>query len=563
MEIAIHRSMPTYSGGLGVLAGDTLRSAADLGVPLVAFTLLHRKGYFQQHLDSTGMQSEEVQSWNPADFCTEEPARVTVLVEDRIVTVRAWRYNLEGRFGHVVPIYLLDTDLDGNSGWDRGLTDHLYGGDTNYRLQQEIVLGMGGVRMATALGLQVNVYHMNEGHAALLTLALLESQLGGGPLGAATDTDIERVRSRCVFTTHTPVPAGHDRFSTEQAIRILGSDRTARLQKQGCFHDGLLNMTLLALRFSRYANGVAMQHGKVSREMFPEFNIDTITNGVHAPTWVSEPVQQVLDEHIPAWRRDNLYLRNVIDLPEAKIISAHARAKEELLAEVGLRTGLMLNPKVLTLGFARRAATYKRATLMFTDPQRLAEIAAEAGGLQILYAGKAHPQDSPGKSLIQQVVDEAARFSNETLRIVYLEDYAWDLGALLTAGVDVWVNTPKRPYEASGTSGMKAALNGVPSLSILDGWWIEGCIEGVTGWAIEDGANDEEEAQSLYQKLETAVVPLYLAAPEKWARLMRTTIAFNGSFFNTNRMVKQYTRNSYYPVSLVERVKVEEEEYVT
>jgi starch phosphorylase len=563
MEIAIHRSMPTYSGGLGVLAGDTLRSAADLGVPLVAFTLLHRKGYFQQHLDSTGMQSEEVQSWNPADFCTEEPARITVLVEDRIVTVRAWRYNLEGRFGHVVPIYLLDTDLDGNSGWDRGLTDHLYGGDTNYRLQQEIVLGMGGVRMATALGLQVNVYHMNEGHAALLTLALFESQLGGGPLGAATDTDIERVRSRCVFTTHTPVPAGHDRFSTEQAIRILGSDRTARLQKQGCFHDGLLNMTLLALRFSRYANGVAMQHGKVSREMFPEFNIDTITNGVHAPTWVSEPVQQVLDEHIPAWRRDNLYLRNVIDLPEAKIISAHARAKEELLAEVGLRTGLMLNPKVLTLGFARRAATYKRATLMFTDPQRLAEIAAEAGGLQILYAGKAHPQDSPGKSLIQQVVDEAARFSNETLRIVYLEDYAWDLGALLTAGVDVWVNTPKRPYEASGTSGMKAALNGVPSLSILDGWWIEGCIEGVTGWAIEDGANDEEEAQSLYKKLETAVVPLYLAAPEKWARLMRTTIAFNGSFFNTNRMVKQYTRNSYYPVSLVERVKVEEEEYVT
>jgi starch phosphorylase len=561
MEIAIHRSMPTYSGGLGVLAGDTLRSAADLGVPLVAFTLLHRKGYFQQHLDSTGMQSEEVQSWNPADFCTEEPARITVLVEDRIVTVRAWRYNLEGRFGHVVPIYLLDTDLDGNSGWDRGLTDHLYGGDTNYRLQQEIVLGMGGVRMATALGLQVNVYHMNEGHAALLTLALLESQLGGGPLGAATDTDIERVRSRCVFTTHTPVPAGHDRFSTEQAIRILGSDRTARLQKQGCFHDGLLNMTLLALRFSRYANGVAMQHGKVSREMFPEFNIDTITNGVHAPTWVSEPVQQVLDEHIPAWRRDNLYLRNVIDLPEAKIISAHARAKEELLAEVGLRTGLMLNPKVLTLGFARRAATYKRATLMFTDPQRLAEIAAEAGGLQILYAGKAHPQDSPGKSLIQQVVDEAARFSNETLRIVYLEDYAWDLGALLTAGVDVWVNTPKRPYEASGTSGMKAALNGVPSLSILDGWWIEGCIEGETGWAIEDGDSDAEEATSLYKKLETAVVPLYMDVPEKWARIMSHTIAYNGSFFNTNRMVKQYTRNSYYPVKLIDRAKVEEEAF--
>ncbi len=564
MEIAIHPGMPTYSGGLGILAGDTLRSAADLGVPLAAFTLLHRKGYFQQHLDSSGTQTEEVQPWNPADFCSEESARVTVLVEDRVVTVRAWRYDLAGRFGHVVPIYLLDTDLDGNSGWDRGLTDHLYGGDENYRLQQEIVLGMGGVRMANALGLQVNVYHMNEGHAALLTLALLEAQLGGGPLGAATEADIEQVRRKCVFTTHTPVPAGHDRFSTEQAIRILGGDRTARLQQQGCFRDGLLNMTLLALRFSRYANGVAMQHGKVSRQMFPEFTIGTITNGVHAPTWMSEPMQQLLDENIPAWRRDNLYLRNAIDLPEDKFLAAHARAKEELLAEVGSRTGLVLDPKVLTLGFARRVATYKRAGLMFTDPERLKQIAAAAGGLQILYAGKAHPQDGPGKALIHRVVEEAARSSSELLRIVYLENYAWDLGAMLTAGVDVWVNTPKRPYEASGTSGMKAAMNGVPSLSILDGWWIEGCIEGVTGWAIEDGASDEDEARSLYSKLENAVVPLYRDSPEKWARMMRTTLAFNASYFNTNRMVKQYARNAYYPESLVEKkVKVEEEAFVT
>jgi len=559
MEIAIHPSMPTYSGGLGVLAGDTLRSAADLGIPLIAFTLLHRKGYFQQHLDRTGMQSEEVQPWNPEAFCTEEPARVTVSVEDRIVNVRAWRYDMRGRAGHVVPIYLLDTDIEGNSGWDRGLTDHLYGGDTNYRLQQEIVLGMGGSRMAHALGYRVNVYHMNEGHAALLTLALLERQLGGGPLGAATEADMDQVRRKCVFTTHTPVPAGHDRFSTEQAIRILGGDRTARLEKLGCFRDGMLNMTLLALRFSRYANGVAMQHGKVSREMFPEFPIDTITNGVHAPTWVSEPIQQMLDELIPAWRRDNLYLRNAIDLPETKIQAAHARAKDALLTEVATRTGIELNPKVLTLGFARRAATYKRATLLFTDPERLLKIATAAGGLQILYAGKAHPQDEPGKKLIQQVVEEAAKHTGDLLRIVYLENYAWDLGALLTAGVDVWVNTPKRPYEASGTSGMKAALNGVPSLSILDGWWIEGWIEGITGWAIEDGATDQDEANSLYEKLEKAVVPLYLQAPEKWARLMRNTLAFNGSYFNTNRMVKQYTRNAYYPVQLTEVAKVEEE----
>jgi starch phosphorylase len=555
MEIAIHPSMPTYSGGLGILAGDTMRSAADLGIPLVAFTLLHRKGYFQQHLDRTGAQSEDIQAWNPADFCVEEPARVTVSVEGRTVAVRAWRYDLVGCYGHVVPIYLLDTDLDGNSGWDRGLTDHLYGGDTNYRLQQEIVLGMGGARMANALGYRMNVYHMNEGHAALLTLALLESELGGGPLGGATEADVAQVRQKCVFTTHTPVPAGHDRFSTEQTIRILGGDRAARLEKLGCFRDGMLNMTLLALRFSRYANGVAMQHARVSRGMFPEFAIDSITNGVHATTWVSEPMQQVLDAHFSSWRRDNLYLRNAIDLPETEVLAAHARNKEALLAEVASRTGLVLNPKVLTLGFARRAATYKRATLLFTDPKRLVEIATTAGGLQIIYAGKAHPQDDPGKALIQEVVEDAAKYSNDVLRVVYLEDYAWSLGAMLTAGVDVWVNTPQRPYEASGTSGMKAAMNGVPSLSILDGWWIEGCIE---GWAIEDGANDAEEAASLYKKLATAVVPLYLEAPEKWARLMRNTLAFNGSYFNTNRMVKQYVRNAYYPVHLTEPAKVDE-----
>ena len=558
MEIAIHPSMPTYSGGLGVLAGDTLRSAADLGVPLSAFTLLHRKGYFEQHLNAEGVQSETVQAWNPADFCTEEAARVTVQIENRVVTVRAWRYDLKGQSGHVVPIYLLDTDLDLNSGWDRGLTDHLYGGDTNYRLQQEIVLGMGGVRMAHALGLRVNVYHMNEGHAALLTLALLESQLGGGPQNGATDADIEQVRRKCVFTTHTPVPAGHDRFSTEQSIRILGGDRTAQLEKLGCFRDGLLNMTLLALRFSRYANGVAMQHGKVSRAMFPEFTIHSITNGVHANTWISDPVQRMLDEHVHGWRRDNLYLRNTIDVPEAAMLAAHAGAKEELLADVGSRTGLVLDPKVLTLGFARRAATYKRATLLFNDPERLRQIAVAAGGLQILYAGKAHPQDEPGKALIHQVVEEAARLSNDTLRIVYLENYAWDLGARLTAGVDVWVNTPRRPYEASGTSGMKAAMNGVPSLSILDGWWIEGCIEAVTGWAIEDGADDTAEANSLYSKLESAVIPTFRDDRGNWARLMKMTIALNGSYFNTNRMVKQYTRNAYYPERLKEAARVEE-----
>ena len=563
MEIAINPGMPTYSGGLGVLAGDTLRSAADLGTPLVAFTLLHRKGYFRQHLDAQGKQTEDAQPWTVTDFCTEETPRITVTVEGRTVTVRAWRYDMVGRAGHTIPIYLLDTDLPENTAWDRSLTDHLYGGDSNYRLQQEIILGMGGVRMLNALSHRVNVYHMNEGHAALLTLALLESQLGGGPLNKVTEFDVAAVREKCVFTTHTPVPAGHDRFSMENSIRILGGERTARLESLGCCHENMLNMTYVALRFSRYVNGVALQHGNVSREMFPQYQIDAITNGVHAPTWVSEPFQELLDKNIQHWRRDNLYLRNAIEIPLQEIIAAHCQAKETLLAEVANRTGLVLNPKVLTLGFARRAATYKRADLLFTDPDRLLDIAQAAGGLQILYAGKAHPQDEPGKALIFNVIEKARKYSGSDLRVVYLENYDWELGALLTAGVDVWVNTPKRPYEASATSGMKAALNGVPSLSILDGWWIEGCLENYTGWAIEDGADDTAEATSLYEKLEKAVVPLYLKSPEAWGNLMRTTVAYNGSFFNTNRMVKQYIRNAYYPVTLVEHAQVEEPAAVT
>jgi starch phosphorylase len=558
MEIAINPNMPTYSGGLGVLAGDTLRSTADLSTPLVAFTLLHRKGYFRQHLDDQGRQTEDIQPWIVEDFCTEETPRITVTVEDRAVTIRAWRYDMVGRAGHVIPIYLLDTDLPENTAWDRSLTDHLYGGDSNYRLQQEIVLGMGGVRMLNALGHRVNVYHMNEGHAALLTLALLEAQLGGGPLNRVTDVDVNAVRQKCVFTTHTPVPAGHDRFSLEQSTRILGAERTARLQSLDCCHENMLNMTYVALHFSRYVNGVALQHGNVSRQMFPDYQIDAITNGVHAPTWVSEPFQELLDRNIPTWRRDNLYLRNAIEIPLSEITRAHAQSKETLLAEVASRTGLVLNPKVLTLGFARRAATYKRADLLFTDPDRLLEIAQAAGGLQILYAGKAHPQDEPGKALIHSVIEKAHKYSGSDLRVVYLENYDWELGALLTAGVDVWVNTPRRPYEASGTSGMKAALNGVPSLSILDGWWMEGCLEGYTGWAIEDGVDDTAEAEHLYEKLEKAVVPLYLKAPAAWGNLMRTTVAYNGSFFNTNRMVKQYIRNAYYPVTLTEHVAVEE-----
>lgn len=547
MEIAVAPDMPTYSGGLGVLAGDTLRSAADMGLPLAAITLAHRKGYFRQHLDADGMQTEEPQPWKIEEKLSPEDPIIAIPIEDRQVALRAWRYDLMGVTGHKIPIYFLDADLQQNDPRDRKLTDQLYGGDGDYRLRQEIILGIGGVRILDALGYKATVYHMNEGHAALLTLALMEDQLKGAALASATDKDTAAVRELCVFTTHTPVPAGHDRFSLEQGDRILGKDRIAFLERKGCIHEGLLNMTYVALCFSRFVNGVAMQHGKVSRAMFPEYNISAITNGVHAATWTAASFQGLYDRHMPRWRQDNVTLRYAIDIPEEEIESAHSAAKQLLIDAVAKRTGVALKPDVFTIGFARRAATYKRADLLFTDPERLVSCAHERGGLQIIYSGKAHPADEPGKAKIRHVIELAKKLNSDALQIVYLENYEWTLGALLTGGVDVWLNTPKRPYEASGTSGMKAALNGVPSLSILDGWWIEGWIEGVTGWAIEDHEDEAAEANSLYDHLEHVLLPLFYQQPQQWRRIMRSTIALNGSFFNTQRMLEQYVVNAYFP----------------
>jgi starch phosphorylase len=547
MEIAITPAMPTYSGGLGVLAGDTLRAAADAGLRLAAVTLAHRKGYFRQHLDANGVQTEEDQPWDLESELSPEDLVVTVFIEGRPVAIRAWCYDMAGVTGHTIPIYLLDTDLEQNDPRDRELTDHLYGGDGDYRLRQEIVLGIGGARVLEALCYRPQVYHMNEGHAALLTLALLERELRGRSLEQATDKDLEAVRQHCVFTTHTPVPAGHDRFSLEQGHRILGSERTKFIDRITGSPDGMLNMTHIALRFARYVNGVAMQHGKVSREMFPNYTIDAITNGVHAATWTAPAFQALFDRHLPRWREDNLKLRYAMEIPESEIAQAHLKSKQALIAAVKDRTGLELRPEIFTIGFARRAATYKRCDLVFTDPNRLQRLARELGGLQIIYSGKAHPADDPAKAKIRQVFDLARQFSSDELKIVYLEDYDWSLGALLTGGVDLWLNTPKRPYEASGTSGMKAALNGVPSLSVLDGWWIEGWHEGVTGWAIGDHDEEIDEANSLYEQLEQIILPLFYRRPNEWRRIMRSTIAFNGSYFNMQRMLEQYVLNAYFP----------------
>jgi starch phosphorylase len=546
MEIALSPALPTYSGGLGMLAGDTLRAAADMAAPMVAVSLVHRRGYFRQHLDAIGQQTESDVPWSPQNALPSARKVVTITMQARDISICAWRFDVMGVAGHIIPVFLLDTDMEGNTPYDRRLTDYLYGGDSYYRLCQETVLGLGGVALLRALGIEPDVYHMNEGHAALLTIGLLEERMGPSPLESATEEDITAIRQLCVFTTHTPVPAGHDQFGTDQMFAVLGSQRGNAIEKFGCLHNALLNMTYLALRFSRYVNGVAMMHGKVSQEMFPEYRIHSITNGVHAATWISEPLQAVLDDEIPEWRRDNQYFRSIYGVPLSKIADCHVRTKQRLLDEVAMRTGQQFNPRVLTLGFARRVATYKRASLLFSDPKRLAKIAKKIGGLQILFAGKAHPADNAGKGLIREVFTAAASLEAAGVNILYLENYDWELGALLTQGVDVWVNTPRRPYEASGTSGMKAALNGVPSLSVLDGWWIEGCAENVTGWAIAKTDDEEAEAASLYDKLENLIAPLY-QRPHAWARMQQHCIGVNGIFFNTHRMLGQYLSNAYFP----------------
>mgnify|MGYP002813259091 FL=1 len=552
MEIGLITDMPTYSGGLGVLAGDTIRAAADLKVPMVAVTLLHRKGYFYQRLDNEGRQIEEPVDWPVNDFLAELPQRTSVTIEGRTVFLRAWKYAIAGPGDFFVPVYFLDADLPENSEWDRKLTHYLYGGDLHYRLCQEIILGIGGVRMLRALGHQaIERYHMNEGHSSLLALELLDNEAARAGRQTPVREDIEAVRQKCVFTTHTPVPAGQDQFPMDLVNRVLGRREVDEMRDVFCCGE-LLNMTYLALNLSHYVNGVAKKHGEVSRLMFAGYNIDAITNGIHAATWTADSLARLYDRYISGWHQDNCSLRYALSIPKQEIWQAHTTAKRELLHHVNLETNTGMDVDLLTIGFARRAAAYKRADLLFSDIERLRAIASRGGGLQIVYAGKAHPQDEAGKEQIRKVFS-ARNLLRDKIKIAYLQNYSMEIGKMMTAGVDIWLNTPLPPMEASGTSGMKAAVNGVPSLSVLDGWWIEGCIEGVTGWSIgpPDGkasasADHSNDAASLYDKLEQIVMPLFYDNRDGFLDVMRHAIALNGSFFNTHRMLQQYVLKAYF-----------------
>lgn len=547
MEIALANDIPTYSGGLGVLAGDTIRSALDLELPMVAVTLASRMGYFRQEIDDQGCQVEHPDPWDPARHAARLDAMVAVTIEGRPVWVGGWLYELGDDKAGRQPVILLDTDSDQNSAEDRALTHYLYGGDTAYRLKQEIILGMGGVRMLQALGFSVLEYHLNEGHSALLAVELLhryafapeDLRPGEQPY------DIPRVRSMCNFTTHTPVEAGQDRFPYDLVQRLLGdfveADTLRRLAGQES-----MNMTRLALNLSEYVNGVAKAHAQVSRDLFPGYRVYAITNGVHPRTWTCASFSDLYDRQLPGWSHEpEMLMRVECCVAKAEVWAAHQAAKQALIARVRALTGVELAAEAPILGFARRMTAYKRPDLLFADIERLAGLAARRP-FQVVLAGKAHPHDAGGKQLIAWLHEEMRRLQGR-IAIAYLPDYDMDIALAMVSGVDVWLNTPLRPMEASGTSGMKAAFNGVPNLSVPDGWWVEGCIEGVTGWSVGDmGASaNGNDAEALYGKLENAVLPLYYDDREAWIGVMQGAISKNASIFNSHRMMRRYAAEAY------------------
>jgi starch phosphorylase len=539
MEVGLTSSIPTYAGGLGTLAGDAIRSAADLKVPLVAVTLVSRKNYFHQKIDANGRQTELPNEWLPEKQMTLLPNEVNVMIEGRTVKVRAWLYKYQSITSGVVPVLFLDTDFDVNLPSDREISFYLYGGNERYRLKQEAILGFGGVRMLDALGFQVRKYHMNEGHSSFLAVELMRKFA----------MDEEKVRELCVFTTHTPVEAGHDKFNYDLISEVLETVDLSTLRDYG--GQERLNMTCLALNLSNYVNGVAKSHQEISSKMFTGYEIHAVTNGVHSYTWTGVAYRKLFDKYLPGWAIEPELLAKVDLVPDGEIWQAHQQQKQTLIDFVNQTANVKLDPQVFTLGFARRATEYKRATLLFSNLERLRTISRK-GKIQAVFAGKAHPRDESGKNLIEKIYDYTRQLRGD-VEVVYLENYDMDIAAKMVGGVDVWLNTPLRPMEASGTSGMKAAHNGVMNFSVLDGWCIEGWIENLTGWAIGPSPNENisdnacfaSEIEDLYNKLEYVITPTFYDRRDEWVKLMKNSIGKIAYYFNSHRMMRRYITEAY------------------
>lgn len=599
-EFGLHESIPIYSGGLGVLSGDHIKSASGLGIPLVAVGLFYDQGYFKQHLDMNGYQVEEyidikVENlpMEPALAPNGEPVTISIPTRHGNLLAKVWLIHV-GR----IKLYLLDSNVDGNTPEDRELTSRLYGGDERTRIRQELLLGVGGVRALKALNIVPGAYHLNEGHSAFVPLEVIRQRMESE--GVSFHDAMHEVARQTVFTTHTPVPAGHDRFNEALVEEHLGPLR----EQLGISHEQLMGlgrvepsaasepfcMTVLALKLSRYANAVSNLHGRITRRMWAnlwpwrsedDVPIGHITNGVHIPSWLAWQMRQLFDRHFPlGWIKrmgEPEVWQMVWNIDPGELWETHNALKTLLLSFVRRRVSRqcrrrneseevveaarnVLDPNVLTIGFARRFATYKRATLLLTDPDRLARLVSSPDRpVQIIFAGKAHPKDEPGKRYVQQVANLRfdPRFRN---RIVFIEDYDINVCRHMVQGVDVWLNTPRRPLEASGTSGQKAVLNGALHLSVLDGWWAE-AYDGTNGFAIGSGTThvhdhlaDERDARALYEVLEQQVVPLFYdrdvdGLPRRWIRMMMNSISSLAWRFSAHRMVMDYTRHCYVPAA--------------
>ena len=527
-EIGLWSDLHTYSGGLGVLAGDHVKSAADGGVNLVAVTLLYREGYGRQHLDSKGNQSETYPEIDPSEHLTDTGIELALPLDDTTLNARVWVTQVAGTSGHVVPVYFIDTRHDLNKPEHAALGNRLYGGDDSTRLRQEYLLGVGGIRILKALGeWPLKGLHLNEGHC---TFAAIEMLSQGWTLA--------ELSRKTLFTTHTPVPAGHDRFSWQDVDAVVGNLLPENVRSfDGC--EESCSMSHLAIALAGQVNAVSNLNAWVASTMFEGTHIEPITNGVHHLTWTTPPMKEIFDEHLHGWRNDPAILSHAGKIPDSALISARQQARAVLRDLVNASTGVELHEDRLTIGFARRFATYKRANLVFSDLERLRKIGA--GKIQFVFAGKAHSRDEGGKQLIRDIFAGAEQISDE-IPVAFLEDYSMATGLAITGGVDIWLNNPVRPMEASGTSGMKAAMNGVPNFSILDGWWPEACEHGVNGWAIgkaEDDRDDQRDVDSLYSVLENEVLQAWLVGEERWAHLMRAAIATSARFTGA-RMISDY-----------------------
>jgi len=544
MEIGMDSNIPTYSGGLGVLSGDTVRSAADLEIPMVAVCLCYSSGYFYQLFNESGEQKEKEVEWNFFYEFDRVEKPITVKIESKDVLVSAWLYKVVGQSGHILPIYLLTTDVDGNEDWMKKMTGSLYDSTSRWnRIVQEMILGIGGVRLLNSLGYtNIKTYHLNEGHGSFAMVELY-NMLNG---------DIEKIKERVVFTTHTPVPAGHDRFDNDLVQKVFEKRMPDKIKKLG-EDNGQLNMTFLGMNLSRYRNGVAKKHGEISKKMFPKYEIDYITNGIHLPFWVSKPIRKIFDRKWPNWKANPSILQNAIELDDLDLFDAHIENKFNLISYQKGHSWNLLDEELITIGFARRFATYKRAILIFNEIDRLGKICQSK--VQFIFAGKAHPKDQMGKDYIKKIYESGEYlYDNYGVKVVMMENYNMDLAHMLVSGVDVWLNTPERYREASGTSGMKAALNGVLNLSVQDGWWLEGYhMNPMAGWAIgPDDSNPKDpgvsndkniDANALYKILENEIIPTYMNHDE-WLFRCKNAISL-ASYFNTHRMVEEYAEKAY------------------